>query len=225
MSTHHRATRAKRIKRVAGVGLFLIAVAVTVVGVDWGINTLRPKESVVTSQETSVYAESITLLRSKYFQIKAPDGWVYATSLSNDDRFVYVREEQDSQVEQKLEVYVNREKKEKEADFEADYALPITRADDGSITDVGKVSDHCKTSWPEGKNGVPERIQHGGVSFVCHPTSVMYNVIVGDEGGDEVLEFTTQEGSPITFTILYSNYSAYPNANDLYDLMEGFTVL
>jgi hypothetical protein len=200
------------------------AVFATIIGVDWFLNRLSNTNTVVSrSTTTSVQSVNVSAYRTEFFQFQAPDDWVAVAGETTDKKFVYVKNK-GTLITQKLIIYVDREIQQREADFKATHVLPTDTSPLGSFVNIGEVSNHCGESWT-GVNRDPARLTHSNVNFVCNPDSGQYNVVVGKNGSNEAIRFEGFQGSSHTYTIVYSDLTAYPGAGDLYNIISGFNAL
>jgi hypothetical protein len=222
---HKHKIRANRLRKVAFFATAFFIVIVLVVGVDWLLGQLSRSNTVVSSENTtSVQSVNVSVYRTKYFQFQATQDWVAVASESTDTKYVYVKNK-GSLITQKLEVYVNRPARIYDADFKITNVLPVELSELGNFINIGEVSDHCDNSWPPDLKQNPARITHSDVSFVCSINSKEYNVVVGEYGGDEEISTTLSDGREVTFTIIYSDLTAYPRPGDIYNIITSFNTL
>ncbi len=223
---HKRQKQAHKVKRLFFVVLFVIFAGTAVVVFDWALSNLRDDTTVVTTEQTrSVQSSNISIYRTKYYQFQAVDDWV---EVEDDrypgERYVYVKND-GSLITQRLVIYVDRNELEKEQDIKNTRVLPLSQGPLGRFINIGKVSEHCEESWPDGLLRNPTRITHEDVSFVCAPDSAQYNIVVGERGDDENIEIELDDGSTYELTIVYSDLTAYPSTGDIYNIMDSFVVL
>ena len=224
-NSYKHQVKAIRIRKITFVVVFIFLAVVLFIAFDWIKGQFSTSNTVVSRENTSiVQSANVSVYRTEYFQFQAPEEWVFVSSLSTDKKFVYVKNN-DSLVSQRLIVYVDRPVTSMEADFKATNVLPIEVTSLGNFTPVGGVSTHCNDSWPEGLKRNPERITHDGVSFVCHPSSAQYNVIIGQAEGSEIIPATLDDGREITLTIIFSDLTAYPGPGDLFNIISSFNTL
>lgn len=221
---HKHKVRANRTKRTAIIVTTVVLLVVIFVAVDWLMNQLSSSNTVVSRENTtSVQSANVSAYRTEYFQFQAPDDWIAVAGESTDRKFVYVKNK-DTLITQKLTVYVDREIQQREADFKATHVLSADTSPLGSFVNIGEVSDHCGKSWSN-VNRDPARITHANVTFVCNPDSGQYNIIVGTNGGDEAITFDGFEQSANSYTIIFSDLTAYPSPGDLYNIISSFNAL
>ena len=225
VNTHRKSNQARRIKNAMLFLAVLVLLATAGIGVDWFLNRVSTSNTIVTNETTSsVQASSVSVYRSPYFQFQAPDQWVAQVNLTSENKYTYVRNNE-SVVDQRLVVYVNRPEVNRDADLKITRALPISANVSGLFEEVGKVSSHCDESWPDGLKRNPRRIVHEDMSFVCSIGSTQYNVVLAEKGGDENIDVISQDGSDVSLTIVFSNLTAYPSPGDLYIIAESFSTL
>ena len=221
---HRHTKRARKARVVAVVISIFVALATLFVFVDWMLGRLSNNDTVVSSEiNSTVQAASIDVYRTEYFQFQAPSDWILAANQSNDKKFVYLKQSDNSP--QRIIVYVDRVPANRESDHQITNVIPVEYGELGSFTKIGEVSDHCQNGRPEGLKGDPYRGEYKSVSFVCTPDSRQYNVIVGEYDKDEAIEVSLKDGRQITLTILYSDLSAYPGNGDLMNILSSFRTL
>lgn len=224
VNNYNRRRRALKVRRVA-IALTGITMVISIaIGVDWFLNSISNKDTVITKESTSsVQAASVSVYRSQFFQFQAPEEWVFVSSQSTDKKFVYVKND-DTLVTQRFVVYINRPKTDHEADIPITNVLPVTVQVENRLK-AGTVSKHCSEEPIEKSLGPNQRITYEDVSFVCSSGSKQYNVIIGESGQDEVFEFQTEPNGAFTVTMVYSDLTAYPNAGDIYNIVSTFEAL
>lgn len=216
--------RALRLRKFAFIFGAVFILATGFIASDWVLTRLSTNNTVVSREiNSTVQSASINLYRTEYYQFQATDEWLLEASKTKEDKFVYLRANDLSS--QRLIVYVNRPLRSYERDHALTNVVPVELTAEGKFANIGEVSDHCENSWPEGLIKNPTRIEHNKVSFVCTPGSREYNVVVGEYDGDEAISATMDDGTQITFTIVFSDFSAYPNAGELKNILSNFTVL
>jgi hypothetical protein len=224
VNNYNRRKRAVKVRRVAVILTGLTALVSIAIGIDWFLNSISNKDTIVTKENTSsVQSASVSVYRTQYFQFQAPEEWVFISSQSTDKKFVYMKKD-DALVTQRFTVYVDRPKAEQEVDIPLTNVLPVERADEGRLK-AGVVSTHCSDVPTDKSLGPNQRVVHEGVSFICSRDSKQYNVIIGELEEDEVLDFVTPTNSAFTLTMIYSDLTAYPNAGDIYNIISTFEVL
>lgn len=222
---HKHKKRETRFRRVAFIVTTFAVMAVTVISVDWVLAQLSNSNTVVSRENTtSVQSANVSVYRTEYFQFQAPEDWVLVSSESTDTKFVYVKNN-GPLIVHRFVVYVNRELRNREADFKITNVLPLEKGVLNNFSNIGTVSNHCEESWPKDLMRNPSRITHSDVSFVCSPDSQQYNVVIGEVNEDEEMEFTSSEGETYTLTMIYSDLTAYPNPGDIYNIISSFNTL
>lgn len=223
---HRRQRQARNTRRVFFAVVFVVFIGVSVVVFDWALTNLRDDTTVVTTEQNrSVQSSNVSIYRTKYYQFQAVDDWVEVDDDNYPgERYVYVKND-GKLITQRLVVYVNRNASDKEADIKNTRVLPLSVGPLGRFINVGRVSDHCDTSWPEGLKKNPTRITHEDVSFVCSYGSQQYNVVVGERGDDENIAVELDDGTQAELTIVYSDLTAYPSTGDVYNIIDSFVVL
>jgi hypothetical protein len=166
----------------------------------------------------------VSVYRTEFYQFQAPEDWVFVSSESTNDKFVYVKNN-GSLIVNRLVVYVNRSTRLQEADLKITRVIPVEIDDLGGFINIGEVSNHCNDSFPEDSMRTPIRIQHKSVSFVCSVDSEQYNVVVGEYNKDEEILTTLRNGNQVSFTIIYSDLTAYPVPGDIYNIISSFNSL
>ena len=220
----HKA-RERKYRKVALLFVGFIILGVVAVGVDLFVDSVSDSNSVISSTiSSSVQSANVSVYRTEHFQFQAPEDWVLVSTESTDNKFVYVKND-GSLIVQRLIVYINSPATDQEADFRATKVLPVDVNSLGKFIAASQVSSGCSESWPEGLMRNPSRIIHESVSFVCHPDSSQYNVIIGEIEGDESITVTLDDGREVSLTILFSNLTAYPEPGDLYNIISSFSTL
>lgn len=223
----HRKHRQARKVGFAAFGLvLLVTIGAAIVGIDWFRNQQSSSNTIVsTANTTSVQSANINVLRSEFFQFQATDDWTHVYSESNNNRFVYVKND-DFLITQRLVVYVDRSERAKQADMKLTNVVPVT-IEGNKLNPVAPkyVSDHCSESWPKDLQRNPSRIVHDNVSFVCAPDSNQYNVLIGEDGGSDDMKFIMSDGKEIELTLVYSDLTAYPGTGELFNIIQSFEVL
>ncbi len=220
--THRQ--RAFRFRRAVLAIVLLIVIVVLAVLVDWVFTRINTSDSIVSKIDTSsVQSANVSVYRTKYYQFQAPEDWVVVSGDSTENKFVYVKNT-GSLITQKLVVYVNRPIINKEADFKITRVLPVVLSDLGNLIPESSVSTHCKDSL-QNYTGDPIRTTFAGVSFVCALDSQQYNILIGERGDNENLKMTLNDGTPVTFTIIFSDLTAYPGPGDIFKIASSFTAL
>lgn len=217
--------QAHRVKRLAiGFSVFAILASV-VIGVDWVLTQMDNSNTIISRENTtSVQSANVSVYRTEFFQFQASEEWVAVAGQSSDKMFTYVKND-GSLITKKMVVYVDRPATAREADFKVTHVLPVESGELGRLVNIGQVSSHCDDSWPEDLMRNPSRITHASVSFVCSPSSQQYNVVVGEYDGDEEIELVMNDGREVTFTIIYSDLTAYPGPGDIYNIVSSFSAL
>ncbi len=225
VSTHHRSKRARKIKRFTVGFTLLIIIGSAVIGVDWLLSQINNSSGITTTQQHStVQSANVTVYRTKYFQFQAPDDWISIADSSNDNKFVYVRND-GSIVSRRFSVYINKAALNIESVLDMTRVIPVNYNSNGTFSEIGSVSDHCNDSWPSELPRNPSRIIHDNVSLVCSPSSAQYNVVIGERDGDEKIEATLEDGEKFTLTLVYSDLSAYPTPGDVRSILSSFRTL
>lgn len=222
---HKHQVKARRLRKIATVMVILFVLGVGYIFTDWIIGQFSGSNTVISKfNSTSVQSANVSVYRTEYFQFQAPKDWKSVVSESTDKKFVYLKNS-DTQITQKLEIYVNRPKTDREANFNLTRVVPVDISTLGNLIKTGNVSDHCGESFPADGNRDPRRITHDEVSFVCNPDSQQYTILVGEKDGSEDLSVKLSDGREITLVIVFSDLTAYPNTGDLYNIISSFNVL
>lgn len=222
---HNHKVRANHFKKLALIFTGIVSVFVLVVTIDWVLGQLSNSNTLVSRENiTSVQSANVSVYRSEYFQFQAPEDWVFVSSESTDSKFVYVKNKANL-ITNRFVVYINRPSRSQEADLKITRVLPVEQGELGSFINIGEVSNHCDDSWPENTVRTPTRIQHKSVSFVCSVDSEQYNVVVGEYNNDENILTTLRNGNQASFTIIYSDLTAYPIPGDIYNIVSSFSTL
>ena len=219
----NRKIRARKFKRFAIFFTLIFLIGVGVIFVDWILNKLDNKESIVTTESmSSVRAASISVYRTNYYQFQAPEEWVFVSSQSTDKKFVYLKND-GALVTQRLVVIIDRPVLDQEADMPLTNVLPVTITSTGRLQPL-KVSEHCGESEVGKNSSANQRIVLDSVSFVCSKSSKKYNIVIGEVDGNEALPFDTSSNGNFTVTLIYSDLTAYPNTGDVYNIVETFEI-
>ncbi len=225
VSTHHRSKRAQKIKKVTLAFMLFLMVGSVIVGVDWYLSQKDSTKSVTTKEiKSTVRSANITVYRTDYFQFQAPDGWVLVSGSPDSNKFVYLSNN-GSIVSRRFIVYINKPLLDIESDQDVTRVLPVEYNTNGTFSKIGSISDSCDIGWPEDLPRNPSRIKLNSVSFVCTPGSKQFNVMIGEVGGDEVIESIRSDGTKFNMTLLYSDLSAYPSAGDIKNILSSFRTL
>lgn len=222
---HKHKVRANKTKKAAIIVTSIVSIFVLVVAVDWFFGQLSSSNTVVSRENTtSVQSVNVSVYRTEYYQFQAPEDWVAVYTESTDKKFVYVKNK-GTLITQKLVVYVNRPATLREADFKVTNVLPVEMGELGNFINIGEVSSHCSDSWPKDLMRNPSRIEHESVSFICSPDSKQYNVVIGEYNADEEVSSVLSNGNDVSFTIVYSDLTAYPSPGDIYNIVSSFSTL
>ena len=223
-SFHKHQVAAHRTRKLAFFSVLAVVLVLSVIGVDYLINRLSNNDSVVSREVTStVQSANVSVYRSEYFQFQAPSDWVLVSSLTTDNKFVYVKNK-GNLVTQRLVVYIDRPE-DKRVDQNIAYLLPVEINSLGSFVPIGTVTEHCDESWPKSLKRNPDRIEHEGVLMECTPNTREYNVMVGKVGGSDRIPVELSSGDEVNMTLVFSDLTAYPGAGDLYSIVSSFSTL
>lgn len=231
MAYHHNSafyknkTRVRKFNKIALITLSALLIASVIIGYDWIRNQMSNTNTIVSRENnTSVQSANVSVYRTEYFQFQASEQWVALASQTTDKRFTFVKKNR-SLVSSRIVVYVDRPAAELDSDYKITNVLPVEIGPNNDLVNIGEVSNHCSTSWPEGLLKNPTRITHKEVSFVCAPDSNQYNVVVGGRGDTEQLRMKRNDGSEATYLIIYSDLTAYPGTGDIYEVISSFQAL
>lgn len=227
---HHKSRRAKRTTMFAMFAVALTLGAGIYVGLDVFFQSLRNKSSETKSTYSSVQGESISLVRTPYFQFQLPANWKEVASESKDNRYVY-RSYRNDMIEEELSIEVNRANPILVANNLTSHVLPVTFDKSGGIFSiVSRLKDPCQAVYPDvpgekTKQDNPKIVNQYDVTFACNPGSGFYQVAVGLVNGSEDMSVLRQNGSQVKLNILYRNVTVRLKADALYDIVESFRVL
>lgn len=217
--------RANRLKKSAFVITGIASIFVLVVAVDWVLGQLSNSNTVVSKENlTSVQSVNVSVYRTEFFQFQASEAWIAVAGETTNDKYVYVKNN-GNLITQKFTVYVNRPEKSKEADLKITNVLPVEMGSLGNFINIGEISKHCSEVWPANSPRDPSRVEQNFVSFVCSPDSEQYNVVVGEYNDDEDISSTLSNGEAVSYTIIYSDLTAYPGAGEMYNIITSFSAL
>lgn len=227
---HHRSSRARKVKKIAVTAVVLCSLLIIGISADWFINKINGEATVVSeSTVTAVQSAQVSVLKTGYFQFQAPNDWVLLNNEQNDSKFVYVKKDR-TLITHMLIIYVNRQGDFGNTDHRLTYVLPVVIDDSNkNFLEVGKISEHCKESWPSNLMKNPTEILHAEVKFKCVPDSEEFNVLVGKINGDANLVFNHKDESTgaistVNLNIIYSDLTATPSEGDLESIISSFSV-
>lgn len=153
---------------------------------------------------------------TEYFSFTAAKSWAEARDLSNfTDTFTYRKIVSSSPVGT-LTINVN-----------SGFRSLITNSvslivDSGKIVSVGKVSEHCSNSVPEGSNLDPRDVIVGGVSYRCWTDGTLFIVAAGQEGGGLEITLLRPNGESAKYAINYQSTSFEPDKNAILEILRTF---
>ena len=226
---HHKSRRAKRTTTFALLVVVLVIGAGVYVGLDVFFQSLRKKSSETKSNFSSVQGDSVSIVRTPYFQFQLPSKWQEIASESKDGKYLY-RSFNHDLIEEELSVEINRKIPILLYNNYTSHVLPVTFDKSGIFNIVSRLKDPCQAVYPTlpgqtTKPDDPRMVKQYDVSFACNPGSGFYQVVVGLAGATEDMTVTRQDGTKIKFNITYRNVTVRLRADSLYDIIESFRVL
>lgn len=175
----------------------------------------NPEEQTTSSMVVSNEEGNVQLFESSYFQFRANNSWKKDESVSNNNVHIY-RSMRANMLEQLLTIYINTSPPE----IDATYVLPVSQQE--YKLQVGDLSEHC------GKQSNYSRqlgfITVSGVSMRCFGNDTRFNVVVGLVGGSTEMQLQRPGKESATYVVYYANSTASPNAEQLKDIMNSFTI-
>lgn len=233
---HHRARFARKFKRFAQVSVVLVIIFGIYIGADRIVASINDKKTVVSIESNAtVQSAQINIFQSPYFRFQADSNWREVTdelNLANitegSHQYLY-RGFDGNFIEHELWVTV---------DLPQDYilerhniptrVLPVRIESDGTLSELGSVSETCFDSLPDNEksNVTPRVVVQEEISYFCDPNNVNnYTVAVGIPGSNTRLPMPQSAGESVEITITYRNVTANPEARQLRSILSTFRSL
>lgn len=170
-----------------------------------------------TSQETSGYfAPSVKIFRSPFFQFQTDQHWVEVPTESTSSKYVY-RSLRNNLIEHDLVVYVNQIP----ANLAATRVVPANTKANSELLPIG-VSDHCGKLVTGADRIAKPQVLLERVKIKCDADSPSYSVFVGLVDGSTALTLPRPDSTTATYTLLYTNLKALPDASQLLQISSSF---
>lgn len=174
-------------------------------------------QTAITAPKTTTIASTISVYRTPYFQFQGRNSWAEVENLSGNDKYVY-RNIKSNLIQAELTIYL----RQIPANIEANRVIPVTFNTEKSRITPESVSDHCVKALNNKSSIQAETVVVSGVKMLCDSDSVNYDVLVGEVGGDTVLNMIRPDGTPIVYAIYYNDLTASPNTNELMEILSSF---
>jgi hypothetical protein len=199
--------------------IMLIGIFITV---GWVVSNYldQPEPEPVTSGvQTSVEVSPLSVFRTAYFQFQASDKWIEDAKSSTDTMYVY-RAYRGRLIEHDLQIYINPSSSDI-ARFRASRVVAASPTSEGALSPINGISDHCGESV-EGPNRSPQEVVFEGVSFVCMVDGVIFDVLVGVQGGSSSVRLNRPSGGSATYLMYYRDLRANPDGRELEEIINSF---
>jgi len=223
VNTHHRATRAKKVKRIGGVLLAVSMIAILGVVADWVNNTYFTDASPVSSSSGSIRSASVNIFRTSFFQFQADKTWREISSTEGGKKFTY-RSFDGAIVQHELTIEVDPKTPVVLANEQTTRVLPITINGNLLNTD-DQVSEHCNELQPETEDRHQKMVEYKQVSFPCNPDGSAFVVSVGVIDGDTTIPYKSPDGVAHTIRISYRDSTFSPAGRPLDNIINSFQLL
>lgn len=230
VNTHHRAKRARKLKKISTFFVALFALVGVGIFGDWLYGQLKTDTVVSRSSNATVQSARINIFQTPYFRFQANESWREVTDELNlnpsdgSKQYLYRKFDRNF-IEHELWITVNLPEGYKlERHNVPTRVLPVRLESDGTLTQIGSVSEPCIRALPleEQKNETPRIIKQEDISYFCNPNNVNdYHVAVGIPGGTNSIP--SPSGAEVTIT--YRNVTPTPNGIELENLLSTFKVL
>ena len=214
---HHQVRFIKRVRRVLSVLLGIILLVAVAIGID---SLLQDQDRSLPSQSTQPntvsYAPKVKIFRNQYFQFQTDDSWSEIVDKTTPNTYTY-RSLRGSLIEHELKIYVNNSPDR----IEATYVLPVNTTSNGELLPL-TVSEHCRKALPDQAKLEPREVIMDRVKFYCAADNTYYVAVIGLIDGGTGIELKRPDGSTATYTIVYHNLTASPEATRFYQIAESF---
>jgi hypothetical protein len=221
VSHHHQTRFVSRFKKLFILLLLCIALIGLGLGIDAFVQQKRadtPSES--TRETTSSYTTPIDIMRSQYFQFQVSNKtWTFVASESNSTKFVY-RSFKKNLLEKEVVVTVNGSQPVPAATR----LLPVEVGDDRTLS-LGKVSDHCKSTYSANLAKETKEVTIENTPFLCDPNSEAFTVVVGLKSRGTQMKLGRPDGSSAVYSIYYRDVTISPSADELLAITNSFQTL
>jgi hypothetical protein len=216
---HKRQTHTQFIKWIIGGGVFATTVVLAVLLISSNILVTRQAEPITSDVRTVMQDTSTTIFRSPLFQFQAKSSWVEITKNMKENHFFY-RSYRGPLIEQDLLIY-HDPKPSEIIDLMASRVLPVQVKTDGSLDLVASISEPCG-SVVKTANKDPRKLTFNNVTFNCLVDGVIFDVLVGLDGGTPSLIINRPKKEPANIIIYYRDLRANPNGRELPSILETF---
>ena len=233
VNTHHKAKRAKRLSKFAGVAVFIALLFGAWVGVDYLLTKIQNDTVVSKESGSTVQAAQINIFSTEYYRFQADSQWREVTDEltfdNSGDRKQYLYRRYDANfIEHELFITVNQPKGAKVLRHnEPTRVLPISIDAQGRLIAQDRVSDTCYSMIDEDTtNREAREYEIKGVTFICNPDKRNdYVVAVGQSGGSDIIPIKTSAGEEATISITYRNITVNPDARQLERILSNFKII
>lgn len=215
VSTYQRSKRARKIKKASLVLMLIIAIGGLIVGIDTFLTDIRSENTVVSKESrATVESATINIFQTPYFRFQADDSWLEVTddpNLSNlpEGSYQYLyRSYNKDFIDHEIWVTINLPEDYKIPRHNIPTrVLPVRIEKDGSITQIGDVSEHCFEALSDSdQNLKPHILTQNQITYYCHPNETnSYTVTLGIPSGTNVLPMPNSLEGSVDVTITYRN--------------------
>jgi hypothetical protein len=220
VNTHHKAKKARRIKKISKFALVLLILISGGIGVDWLMSRLNLRKNEATFEtQSSVRASKINIFRTPYFQFQADDSWAEVPEKNTENKFFYKRFNKQL-VEHQLVVFVNQEPDD---NYAATRVMAV-ELNNGLFTKISEPDRHCNNALAEGGGDGIKIVTFEQVTFKCNLDSETYRVFVGVIGGTNQIEAIRPNGEKATYTIIYDDVTFMPSAGQIDSIIDTFQI-
>jgi hypothetical protein len=214
-SRHQRTIQRLKITLLVVFGIALLGGLA--LGVDYYRHQFSQKNQKATTTETNgYYSAPVQIFRTPYFQFQTDNSWSEITNESQSNVFVY-RGMSQHLVEHELTVYVNIPLE----NLTATHVLPVNLSSTGQLLSL-PVSDKCEKAFKGTETKTIKSVIMHEVTFVCDPHDSSYRVVVGTVKGGPHMKLHRPDGTTATYTIVYRNITALPDASQLQQIVNSF---
>ncbi len=170
---------------------------------------------------SSTISSTVQTHTTPFFQFQSPLKWKAVANETREGNYVY-RQTNGSLVEQELVIRINDSSQEASANTLTNRVLPVVMNTEGRFDTPVTTLDSCKKFVPKGTEKTQQVLTMNKVSFSCNPNFTGYKVVVGMQGGSDVMTLTRPSGDKAVYRIGYKNLTANPNARDIVSIIKTF---
>lgn len=170
---------------------------------------------------SSTVEPSIQIFTTPYFQFQTNKKWNFIANESSTTKFLYRRGDRNL-VSGEMVVYVNSSP----TDIQATHILPVTLKEDTKSLKASFVSDVCRKNLSktiqQTQGEAPITLQ--SVRFLCDVDGTNFTIIVGQENGTPIMNFTRPDGSKAGYLIYIRDLRAVPEPSEFPEIMNSFQI-